>query len=197
MGAALPLRGSLLPMSDLTDHSDDSPTTRPNGRRFVGGVFDWLLLMVMSSTVTWAWHDTVAVKLRNGKTVDQMQPTTGAQVLILCLVSLFWIGCYGRWGRTPGKALVGLKLVTADGGRVSYGRAAIRYVVTDIGWVLAWITPAAWRPVTDYLPTLWPLVIYIPVLVDRLGRGTHDHAAGTVVVVAPLERPPWKPAPDA
>lgn len=179
------------------EDAPEAPTTRPNGRRLVSGIFDWMVLMVISSAVTWAWHDTERVKLRSGKTVPQMTPTTGAQILILCLVAAFWVGCYGRWGRTPGKALVGLKLTAADGSPAGYRRSLIRYLVTDIGWVLAWVAPGAWASVTDYLPTLWPLLIYIPVLVDRFGRGTHDRAAGTVVVVSPLERPPWKPAPEA
>jgi len=186
-------------IEDLPALGDDAaaPTTRPNGRRLVSGIFDWMLLMVISSAVTWAWHDTVQVKLPSGKSAPQMTPTTGAQILTLALVALFWVGCYGRWGRTPGKALVGLKLTAADGGPVGFRRALIRYIVTDIGWVLAWVTPAAWASVTDYLPTLWPLLIYVPVLIDRYGRGTHDRAAGTVVIVSPLERPPWKPAPEA
>lgn len=174
--------------------TESLPTTRPNGRRFVSGVFDWLLLMVLASLVTWAWHDTMKVR-QAGRTLEQMRPTVGAQILTLALVGLFWVGCYGRWGRTPGKALVGLRLDAADGSPAGYRRALLRWLFTDIGWVVAWLAPRSWDPLTAYLPSVWPLFVYVPILLDPLGRGMHDRVAGTVVVVAPLERPPWKQGP--
>ena len=169
----------------------DHPTPRPNGRRFVSGVFDWLTLMVIASTITWAWHDTIKVR-RDGRIVEQMQPSGGAQVLTLGFVALFWVGCYSRWGRTPGKALVGLRLEAADGTPAGFRRSLVRWLVTDVGWVIAWLAPRSWESMTAYLPSVWPLFIYVPVLLDPFGRGIHDRVAGTVVRVAPLERPPWK-----
>jgi len=166
------------------------PTARPNGRRFVAGVLDWIILVLLATAVTSVWHETVLV-VSYGKTRDQIAPTVGALWLTLGLISAYWIVGHGRFGQSAGKAVVGLRVVTEDGEPVGYGRAAARYLVTTIGWVVAWIAPRSWTDVTAALPTLWPLVVYVPILVDREGRGLHDRIAGTKVVATATRLPSW------
>lgn len=66
-------------------------------------------------------------------------------------------------GRTPGKRLLGLRVVAADGGRVRLGRAVGRCA----GYLLS--------AIPLYAGFLW-------VLVDPERRGWHDRLAGTRVV---------------
>jgi len=85
---------------------------------------------------------------------------------ILYLV-LFWAR-----GQTPGKWLLGVKIVRPDGNRPGIVRAALRFV----GYIIASL----------------PLKIgLLAILWDEQGKGWHDHIAGTLVVRAgPAAEPP-------
>jgi uncharacterized RDD family membrane protein YckC len=66
-------------------------------------------------------------------------------------------------GRTVGKILVGLKVVSLPGGAVGPARSAIRAVVFPFSFILG--------------------LGFIPAIVGRQRRALHDHAAGTREVV--------------
>jgi uncharacterized RDD family membrane protein YckC len=68
-------------------------------------------------------------------------------------------------GRTPGKRVVGLRVLALDGGRASFWRIVIRNVVRFI----------------DYLPAAY-LVGMISILVSEKHQRVGDLAAGTMVV---------------
>jgi uncharacterized RDD family membrane protein YckC len=68
-----------------------------------------------------------------------------------------------RKGATPGKSICGLRVVGADGGKISSGRA--------VG-----------RTFADYLSGMLCYVGYIIVAFDERKRALHDHIAGTRVV---------------
>lgn len=66
-------------------------------------------------------------------------------------------------GRTPGKAVIGIRVVALDGGRLSAPRSVLRAVA--------------------YLVSLWPAGLgFLWVLVDRHRRAWHDHIVGSRVV---------------
>ena len=84
-----------------------------------------------------------------------------------------------RWGRTPGKALFGLTVVTTDGGRVPFVRALVRAA-------MIWVTTILGGFV---LGTAGPEVLVGgfaclagPMLARRDHRGLHDIVTGTDVV---------------
>jgi len=71
---------------------------------------------------------------------------------------------HGSTGRTPGKMLLGLQVVSTDGAPISYGTAFLRsvgYLVSSIVFCLGYIW-IAW---------------------DKKKQGWHDKIAGTVVIV--------------
>jgi uncharacterized RDD family membrane protein YckC len=70
-------------------------------------------------------------------------------------------------GQTPGKRLMGLRVVSTDGGPVRLGQAVRRV----IGYWLAWIL----------------LLGYLMILIDDRRQGLQDKLAKTLVVYAPLE----------
>ena len=70
----------------------------------------------------------------------------------------------GRYGATPGKMLCKLRVVTADGGRVSYGRATGRFFAEMISGMVCYIG-------------------YIMVAFDGQKRGLHDHICSTRVIL--------------
>jgi uncharacterized RDD family membrane protein YckC len=86
------------------------------------------------------------------------------------LASLFVIGYstffWSLVGFTPGKALLGLKVVRKDGGRVSFGRALLRFFA--------------------YWISMLPLFLgFFWVLWDSNRQGWHDKIAGTQVLYNP------------
>jgi uncharacterized RDD family membrane protein YckC len=71
---------------------------------------------------------------------------------------------HGLTGRTPGKMLLGLQVVSVDGSRISFGIAFLRsvgYLVSSIVFCLG----------------------YIWIGFDKKKQGWHDKIAGTVVII--------------
>ncbi len=97
--------------------------------------------------------------------------------LLLALVPLVVFGYnVGFWwltGQTPGKWLLGIKVVPVGGGRLTFGRAVVR----TLGYVVS--------AVPCYLGFLWILGD------DR--RGWHDWLARTEVVYVPRRPEPEEP----
>jgi len=79
-------------------------------------------------------------------------------------------------GRTPGKGIVGLRVVTAAGFTVTPGRVLLRTVLLPVAAALLGLG-------------------LLPILVSRGRRGLHDLIAGTAVVYDWGDRPARMPAP--
>jgi uncharacterized RDD family membrane protein YckC len=69
----------------------------------------------------------------------------------------------GRYGATPGKMACKIKVVTADGGRIGYGRATGRFFAEMLSGMICYIG-------------------YIMVAFDGQKRALHDHICNTRVV---------------
>ena len=86
---------------------------------------------------------------------------------------------HGSTGRTPGKMLLGLQVVSADGTPVSFGTAFLRsvgYLVSSLVFCLG----------------------YIWIAFDKKKQGWHDKIAGTVVIIRePQERAAGISIPDS
>lgn len=79
------------------------------------------------------------------------------------VVLTYHVLCWGQWGQTPGKMLVGLAVVREDGAAIGYGRAFLRWMA--------------------YLLAALPLGLGLLVaLFHPRRRGLHDLLAGTSVV---------------
>jgi uncharacterized RDD family membrane protein YckC len=92
---------------------------------------------------------------------------TTSFLLIPTYYILFWTVA----ARTPGKWLLGLRLVTKDGKKVRFGRACLRFVAFTVS-----IAPF--------------FVGLIAIAFDRRRRAWHDRIAGTLVV---YDRAPKRP----
>jgi uncharacterized RDD family membrane protein YckC len=79
-------------------------------------------------------------------------------------VVFFQIWCLPKYGGTPGKRILGLRVVTVDGGNISWGRAIGRFF-------------GEW--VTGMIP-FW--IGYLIAAFDPERRTVHDHIAGTRVI---------------
>lgn len=106
--------------------------------------------------------------------------TAAAVIMLLLVLPIGYpMVMEATWnGRTLGKAALGLRVVTANGGRIGWRHAAMRAV---IGLFELWVTMGA--------------VAFIAALVSERGQRLGDMAAGTLVIrartghrpVAPLE----------
>jgi len=83
-------------------------------------------------------------------------------------------------GRTLGKALVGLRVVAADGSRAGWRRSLLRITIALGPWWVAlvpidgtWIVSCAWL-----------FTLATTTTIDPERRGFHDRAADTVVARA-------------
>jgi uncharacterized RDD family membrane protein YckC len=89
-----------------------------------------------------------------------------AGVAWFAVVAVYFVVGWSAAGQTPGMSLLGLRVVTRDGGDLSIPRSALRLA----GLVLAIVPMFAG---------------FLPVLVDDRRRALQDLLAGTVVVYEP------------
>lgn len=106
--------------------------------------------------------------------LDRVVAIATGPVVTGAVTSLFILGYYVFFwtfaGQTPGKAIVGLRVVTRDGYRVSIFRAVLRFF--------------------GYFLSLFSLFIgFLWVLVDDQRQALHDKVAGTVVIYTWSARP--------
>jgi uncharacterized RDD family membrane protein YckC len=133
MGVELGYRGERLGLPQ-----EGPGSIAPFGRRLAAVLIDWLLSVL------------IAYGLIAHRDVHAANSWALAVFGVVALVSLVLVGS------TPGKRLLGLRVVRLDGGRVGYGAALVRTVL---------------------------LVLFVPAVIwDRDSRGLHDKAARTVEV---------------
>ncbi len=148
-------------------------------------------------------------------TVSFVAAWLGAKIGNLLISSIYETWMVGRYGATLGKMAVSARVVMPDGGRVSYPRAALRWVAKSllngaIFWAVLGLpiglalglfafSAAQGGDVTAILPLMiWALiavgVVFFPLslfpywmaISDREKRSLHDRVASTRVVNAPL-----------
>ena len=96
--------------------------------------------------------------------MDVTAPFPWAEYLILFMLqAAYWSFTIGTWGRTAGKALLGIKVVRVDGSRVGYLRSFVRYLAYFISWF-----------------TMGLVFLIIPLTPQK--RGLHDLLCDTRVI---------------
>lgn len=149
------------------------PTPAPAGedrlaslsQRAVGFVAD----VALSGTVLL----TPGMLLADAVTAEDLGPGLTRLVALVAFVflALYEIVPTALWGRTPGKAIVNIRVVgIGDERPPGWKRAVLRWVlpalafqVAVVGWVIA-------------------LALRAALVLDPLHRGVHDRLAGTIVV---------------
>lgn len=132
-------------------------------RRAVALILDAIILMVINFPFQLVLGIFSAPQLRAGN------PSVGAGLIAaIYLISLsiqliYYTYFVSQKGATPGKMVMGLKVVTANGGRVSPARAAGRYFAQILSGMIL-------------------LIGYIIAAFDSEKRTLHDHICGTRVI---------------
>jgi uncharacterized RDD family membrane protein YckC len=108
----------------------------------------------------------IFIVIRNA---NQAQPEAFDLAMIIFQVGYYFVGMLysvffvGKYGATPGKMVCKLQVVTADGGKVGYGRATGRFFAEILSGMICYIG-------------------YIMVGFDAEKRALHDHICSTRVV---------------
>lgn len=118
--------------------------------RLAAFLFDLMLLNLLWSLVLSPWRaelselmtamktqqDLVASGAADAASPELMMTMLKALLLIFAACApvslIYWVGFNGRFGATPGKSLVGLKIVTKDGSRLGYALAFRRYCAEQV-----------------------------------------------------------------
>lgn len=131
--------------------------------RFLARMADGLILTLVNSMLTLPFTGFLALD----PSADPSPALIGGFCLLMLLqlaVNIgYEVGFVGAKGATPGKMLLGLKIVMADGGKVSYGRAFARQLST-------------------FVSSITLMIGYIMAAFDDEKRALHDHMCNTRVI---------------
>ena len=123
-----------------------------------GGVM-WVFQAILDFFKINTWLDSTDVQLQ----IWGIAIALGGTVAVYLLVHVLYdIGFWLLAGQTPGKRVLGLRVVRTDGTRLRFGNALRR----EIGYLVSYIL---------YLGFLW-------ILFDNRRQGWHDKIGGTIVV---------------
>lgn len=136
------------------------PALRPAGFwiRAVATLIDWLFFAAVATLVR--------VGVASSVELSDGNPTVASAVITafnLYFLAAYYIVLHGATGQTLGKMAVGVRVVSLEGGEISYGVSFVRWV----GY---------------FLSTFTFLLGYLMVGVRADKRALHDLVAGTRVV---------------
>jgi uncharacterized RDD family membrane protein YckC len=139
--------------------------TRVTGRRVVQYIIDYVITAIVAAVIMWA--------------LDRGTGATNAVLLlvgaILVAAWYFWYWVYRPYranGRSLGMQLLGIHVISKDGGRASMMQLFIRGILL----------------IVDTL--VWGLVGWVTIICSRYRQRVGDHAAKTVVVRTRAEATP-------
>lgn len=139
--------------------------TRVTGRRVVQYIIDYLITGIVASVIIWALD-------RGTGAVNAILVLVGA---VLSAAWYFWYWVYRPYragGQSFGMQLLGLRIISKNGGRATMGQLFIRGILL----------------IVDTL--IWGLVGLITILCSRYRQRVGDHAAKTLVVRAQVQPMP-------
>jgi uncharacterized RDD family membrane protein YckC len=153
-----PMRGR--PISPVNEAE-----TRVTGRRVVQYIIDAIIYYAIAGVISWV--------LNRGTGGVHAFLVFVIAVLDVALYLVYWAGIpYRHNGQTIGMSVMGIRIISADGGRASYLQLAVRSVLLVLFGALALI------------------VGIIVMLCSRYRQRTGDHMAHTMVVRAQVQPMP-------
>lgn len=145
----------------------------PEGTLVYAGIFKRFCAIVIDSLLVNVVNVPLAVVgmfiLASAEMEHNLSDEAGAfGIMVLLAVLTAWVALYftwftGRFGATPGKMMLGIKVVRPDGSRISYKRAFGRFLAHQLSGAIFYIG-------------------YIIACFDDQRRGLHDHICDTRVV---------------
>jgi uncharacterized RDD family membrane protein YckC/DNA-directed RNA polymerase subunit RPC12/RpoP len=137
------------------------------GKRFLAVLIDGLIIVTLIFVPIFGLSMLLALSAKSDGSNAAGAMVWFLPVMIILeygLPAAFEIFFIGRYGATPGKMLMRIKVVTPEGGRVSYGRATGRYFGKMLSGIILYI---------GFLMAFW----------DEEKRALHDRICKTRVIV--------------
>jgi uncharacterized RDD family membrane protein YckC len=116
-------------------------------RRFVAVVIDWVILMVINFPIQLLMVPILGTSLGRGNSMRPglMFGLIGLNWFLSTAIAVIYYAYFlSQKSATPGKMVMGLKVITATGGRISVSRAIARYfaqilsgLILCIGYIMA------------------------------------------------------------
>jgi len=150
--------------------------------RLVALIVDVIVLVVIAYIVGLASGTKIVENTASGTAVTSF--STWQQWLFVGIISLYFVGFWAWRGQTPGKWLLGAKIVKTDGRAIGIGRALLRFFVYFL-YLLVWGFAGS-RLIVLFVIIIIALIILAS---NRRKRGIHDFIAGTVVINSRAKKP--------
>lgn len=109
------------------------PASEPDaalGRRVGAGLIDILILLVVMIVIGVFFGET-----RSGGGSYGVFLSGFGTLLFALVLFLYYFVTESQWSRTPGKAALGLSVVSAEGGKPTSGAIAIRTILRFVDWL--------------------------------------------------------------
>jgi uncharacterized RDD family membrane protein YckC len=148
---------------------------RGAGLRLLALIADAIVLVIVLTIVSQVSGVQPITNTASGTAVTSF--SSGRQWVFIAILVVYFVGFWAWRGQTPGKMLMGAKIVKTDGRPIGIGRALLRFVVYFL-YLLVWGFTGG-RPIVLIVIIVVPLII---VALNKRKRGIHDFIAGTVVV---------------
>ena len=154
---------------------------RGAGIRLVAFIVDAIVLYIILLLINQVSGSQVLVNTASGEIVSKLGWHQGVTIAILLA---YYVGLWTWRGQTPGKMLVGAKIVKRDGSRIGIVRALLRFGVYFLYLVVVALTGTR-------LLILFVIIIVACMIIalNKRKRGIHDFIAGTVVVNSRAPKP--------
>ncbi len=192
------------PLQANTEKSDQCHGTALKygglGSRFIAKVLDLILMLVFAWMVEGLSRKLFpgAFTLNTGSP-DGVSPVVIVTVLINMLLGIFYLTWFvGKFGATPGKMVVKLKITNPVGGKIGYSQAFGRYcgeyiaalgVVSGMTLLAFWVF-SSFFPLNPVLTSVFVAIVlafalvYGPALFDPQRRTLYDRLCRTRVLAA-------------
>lgn len=141
--------------------------------RMLAYLLDLVIITIILGSGSWlaVQTDDLITDLTGDDTYLGVTAVTVFAILTPFIIVTYYVLFWSLGGKTPGKALLGVRIVGVDGYPPRVGRSLLRFV----GYIISMVV--------FFLGFLW-------IVVDRQRRGWHDHIAGTWVVYDWAKRRP-------
>lgn len=157
----------------------DLPSSGPGapGRisgRFLARILDTLLISFVPAVILVQPY----IPTDPAAQIDLSKIPVWVLVVLSVLPAVYEFVCYGAWGLTAGKRVMGLRVARySDGDRPTWNQAAIRVLVPLAPAAVGFAVTAVAQ-----MMSILQIAVYLWAVVDPLLRGLHDRAAGTIVL---------------
>ena len=138
--------------------------------RLIAYVIDLVIISLFLVAISWTVNTTIQFFNLSSTAASDFIKIMMTGLTIFLFLAGYFVLFWTLAGQTPGKLIMGLRIVTLDGQQLSFGRSIRRFV----GYILSFLT--------FYMGFLW-------ILIDDRRQGWHDKIAGTCVIYIWAARP--------